>query len=251
MATWKAGDGSLIYYEEYGRVDNGQTLLLLPGLLGAVQSQWRDYRKPLGKRYRVILTDLRGQGRSENKSLHLAPEQIVEDLIGLLEQLAVDSLHVAGYDLGGYLGLMLSLYRPRLVTTLLMHATKFYWTDQAAAEMRSQLNPEHIVEQAPAYASRLSDAHGANRWRPLVRQAADLAAYLAQNPLSEAALRRIQASVLVSVGDRDELVPVQEAFRLSRALPNGSLLVMPGVQHPFRSAGLLPLLPVMETFHQL
>jgi pimeloyl-ACP methyl ester carboxylesterase len=251
MATWKAGDGSLIYYEEYGRADNRQTLLLLPGLLGAVQSQWRDYRQPLGKRYRVILTDLRGQGRSENKGLHLAPEQIVEDLIGLLEHLAVDSLHVAGYDLGGYLGLMLSLYRPRLVTTLLMHATKFYWTDQAAAEMRRQLNPELIVEQAPTYASRLSDAHGANRWRPLVRQAADLAAYLAQNPLSEAALRRIQASVLVSVGDRDELVPVQEAFRLSRALPKGSLLVMPGVQHPFRTAGVLPLLPVMETFHQL
>jgi len=250
MATWKAGDGSLIYYEENGRTSGEQTLLLLPGLLGAIQDQWREFRRPLGQRYRIVLTDLRGHGRSENKALHLAPEQMVEDLIGLLEHLEVDSVHVAGYSLGGYLGLMLLLYRPRLVETLLMHATKFYWTDQAAAAMRQQLNPERIVEQAPAYAGRLSDAHGANRWRPLVRQAADLAGYLAQNPLSEAALRRIQAPVLVSVGDRDELVPVQEAFRLSRALPDGRLLVLPGVRHPYRNLGETPLLQVMEAFHQ-
>ncbi|MFN2224422.1 MAG: alpha/beta fold hydrolase [Candidatus Promineifilaceae bacterium] len=251
MATWKAGDESLIYYETHGRADGGQNLLLLPGLLGAIDSQWRSFLQPLSRRYHIILTDLRGHGRSENNGLHLVPEQMVEDLIGLLAHLSVDSVHVAGYNLGGYLGLLMLLYRPRLVETLLMHATKFYWTDQAAAAMRRQLNPDHLAQQAPAYANRLSDAHGANRWRPLVRQAADLAGYLAQNPLSEAALRRVQAPVLVSVGDRDELVPVQEAFRLSRALPNGNLLVLPGVQHPFRTLAPALLLPMIEAFQRL
>ncbi len=250
MATWRAGDDSLIYYETHGRADGEQTLLLLPGLLGAISNQWRNFLRPLGRGYRIILADLRGHGRSENNDLHLVPEVMVEDLIGLLAHLSVTSVHVAGYDLGGYLGLMMLLYRPRLVTTLLMQATKFYWTDLAAAAMRRQLDPEHLAQQAPAYARRLSDAHGANRWRPLVRQAADLTSYLAQNPLSEAALRRVQAPVLVSVGDRDELVPVQEAFRLSRALPSGSLLVLPGVQHPFRTLSTAPLLPGMEAFHR-
>jgi pimeloyl-ACP methyl ester carboxylesterase len=250
MANWRASDDSLIYYEEHGRPDGRSTLLLLPGLLGAISSQWRNFLDPLGQHYHIVLMDLRGHGRSENRNLHLTPEQMVEDIIGLLEHLAIESVHVAGYNLGGYLGLMLSLYRPRLVETLLMHATKFYWTDAVAAAMREQLNPEHMIERAPAYANRLSAEHGANRWRPLVRQAADLAGYLAQNPLSEAAGRRAQTPVLVSVGDRDEMVPVQEAFRLSRALQDGRLLVLPGVRHPFRTIGLIPLLPVMETFHR-
>ncbi len=250
MATWTAGDGSLIYFETHGQPEGGETLLLVPGLLGAISGQWRSFLKPLGQRYHIILADFRGHGRSVNNDLHLVPEQMVEDLIGLLENLSVESVHVAGYDFGGYLGLMLLLYRPRLVETLLMHATKFYWTDQAAAAMRQQLHPDHMLRLAPAYASRLSEAHGATRWRPLVRQAADLARYLAQNPLSEAALRRVQAPVVVSVGDRDELVPVQEAFRLSRALPDGRLLVLPGVQHPFRALDPGPLLAVMTAFHR-
>lgn len=250
MANWKADDDSLIYYEEHGRSDGQPSLLLLPGLLGAINTQWRKFLEPLGRHYHIILTDLRGHGRSENRNVYLLPEQMVEDLIGLLDHLMVDSVHVAGYNLGGYLGLMLLLYRPRLVHTLLMHATKFYWTEQVAAAMRQQLNPDDLAERAPTYANRLSVAHGANRWRPLARQAADLAGYLAENPLSEAAARRVQAPVLVSTGDQDELVPVQEAFRLSRALPNGSLLVLPGVQHPLRTLGLTPMVPVMEAFHQ-
>jgi pimeloyl-ACP methyl ester carboxylesterase len=249
MSNWEAGDGSLIHYELYGRPDGRDSLLLLPGLLGTISDQWRPFVEPLSQRYRLIMVDLRGHGRSENKSLHLLPEQMVEDLIGLLDHLAVDSTHVAGYDLGGYLGLMLLLYRPRLVNTLLMHASKFFWTDQAATDMGRQLNPERLTERAPTYANQLSADHGATRWRPLVRQAADLIAYLFQNPLSEAAAGRAQAPVLVSVGDRDELVPVQEAYRLSRAFEAGSLLVLPSVQHAFRSLDLDPLHSVMEKFH--
>ncbi len=116
--------------------------------------------------------------------------------------------------------------------------------------MRRQLNPEHITEHAPTYANRLSAEHGATRWRPLVRQAADLVVYMSLNPLGEAAAGRAQAPVMVSVGDRDELVPVQEAYRLSRAFEACSLLVLPDVQHAFRSLDLVPLLPVMEKFHR-
>ncbi|UCG26142.1 MAG: alpha/beta hydrolase [Chloroflexota bacterium] len=250
MASWKADDDSLIYFERLGRTAGREKLLLLPGLLGTIGSQWRSFVEPLSERYELILADLRGHGRSENNDLHLLPEQMVEDLIGLLDHLSVQSVHVAGYDFGGYLGLMLALYRPRLVNTLLMHGTKFFWSQQAAAEMRRQLNPEHISREAPSYANRLSAEHGANRWRPLVRQAADLITYLSEKPLGETALRRVQAPILVSVGDRDELIPVQEAYRLSRTLEDASLLVVPGAHHPFRSSDLIPLLPVMEKFQR-
>jgi pimeloyl-ACP methyl ester carboxylesterase len=60
--------------------------------------------------------------------------------------------------------------------------------------------------------------------------------------------RQSALPVLVSVGDRDELVPVHEAYRLSRTLPQGQLLVLPATRHRLASVKLVPLLPAMQTF---
>ena len=250
MAFWQAEDGSLIYFEIHGKQGDKGTLLLLPGLLGSVSRQWRGFIAPLAADYRLVLADWRGHGRSENKQLDLLPDQTIHDLLGLLDYIGVTGVHVAGYDMGGYLGLMLTLHQPNRVRTLQMLATKFYWNPAALSNIREQLNPDLIVEKTPNYASRLAEEHGAARWRQLVRQAGDLVAYLGDQGLAENMLRTAQGPVLVSVGDRDELVPVQEAFLLSRALPNASLLVLPQVRHPFQSINLNPLLPVMQDFHQ-
>lgn len=250
MAYWKAEDDSQIYYEIYGHSTGGAPLLLLPGLLGSISIQWRNFVEPLAKAYRLLLVDLRGHGRSENNATSLLPDNMVQDLLGLLDHLSIESIHVAGYNLGGYLGLMLHLYEPRRVQTLVMHATKFYWRQPAADRMSDQLNPDVIGDRAPAYASQLALQHGAARWRSLVRQAADLINYLSLSGLSESVVSQAQCPILVSVGDRDELVSVREAHRLSRELPNGALLVLPGVHHPIQSLGLVPMLQVMQSFHK-
>ena len=158
-------------------------------------------------------------------------------------------MHISGYSLGGYLGMMLYLHQPRLVSTLLMHATKFYWSIDAVDKMRQQLNPDTMAEKVPAYANQLFEEHG-SRWRALVRQAGDLVGLLSETGITENMAARVQIPVMVSIGDRDELVPLPEAARLSRVLPNGSLLVLPHARHPLRSVGRVPLLPVMQEFHR-
>jgi pimeloyl-ACP methyl ester carboxylesterase len=248
MAIWKADDNSSISYEVHGN-RQAPTLLLLPGLLGAT-NQWQRFLPALVADFRLILVDLRGHGRSENRATTLEPEQMVQDIAGLLDHLGINEIHIAGYSLGGYLGLMLHLNQPRRVPTLLMHATKFYWNEEAISRMRRQLDPDTLAEKVPSYATQLATDHGAIRWRNLVRQAADLVAQLGQSGLTEGMAHRAQIPVLVSVGDRDELIPLAEAQRLSRVFPNGKLLVLPGVQHPLASVPAVPLLPVMQTFHQ-
>jgi pimeloyl-ACP methyl ester carboxylesterase len=250
MATWAAEDGSLIYYETFGHRDDRPVLLLLPGLLGSISSQWRAFVEPLGRDFHVVLADLRGHGRSENKQHLLEPDRMVLDLIGLLDDLDAALIHVAGYSLGGYLGLMLALRQPRRVATLLMHATKFYWNKETLAAMRRQLDPDMIAQNAPSFADRLTREHG-SRWRQLARQAGDLVSTTAQDGLTEGMAARAQIPVLVSVGDRDELVSLAEAARLARIIPEGQLLVLPGVQHAFHTVSLVPLLPVMQQFHMV
>jgi pimeloyl-ACP methyl ester carboxylesterase len=249
MANWTADDGTVINYEVFGAGSSRETLLLLPGLLGAIASQWRAFIKPLSADFRLVLMDLRGHGRSENRAPNLQPERMMQDIAGLLDSLNIDRVHVSGYSLGGYLGMMLALSQPRRVTTLLMHATKFYWTRESALKMYEQLNPDNMAAHVPAYADQLVQEHGGRRWRELVRQAADLVGVLTERGITENMAAQTQCPVLVSLGDRDELVPLAEAQRLSRALPRGALLVLPGVRHPFHTIRPIPLLPMMQHFH--
>ena len=250
MSTWKADDGTKINYEVYGTDSSKEVLLLLPGLLGSINKQWSPFVRPLSTTFRLILIDLRGHGRSQNNAPNLQPDRILQDIIGLLQYLNAPAVHVAGYDFGGYLGLMLSLAQQRQVHTLLMHATRFYWTPKIAAQMVAQLDPDQIAAKAPTYADQLVQEHGGRQWRILVRQAGELIHTLAANSLTDRDLSRVQTPALVSVGDRDEIVPLNEAQRLSRSLPHGSLIVLPGVRHPFQTIPPVPLLPMMKAFHR-
>jgi pimeloyl-ACP methyl ester carboxylesterase len=247
MANWTAEDGTVINYRVMGS-SNSPALLMLPGLLGSIQTQWRVFAQNLAGEYYVIMMDLRGHGRSTNETAELRPNPMVNDIIGLLDHLQINQVHVVGYSLGGYLGLILAQNQPRRLGSLIMHATKFYWTEAAAAKMRQQLDPDKMAEAVPVYADQLVQAHGGRHWRELVRQAADLVSWLPDNGLKERVLANIQTPVLVSVGDRDELVPLNEALRLSRALSKGELLTLPGVHHPFQTIRPIPLLPMIQHF---
>ncbi|MBK9050234.1 MAG: alpha/beta hydrolase [Chloroflexi bacterium] len=249
MSNYKADDGSLINYETFGESTSRDTLLLLPGLMGSISSQWRQFIPSLIHQFRVVLVDLRGHGHSENKAPTLAPEQMMHDLNGLLDSLHVEHYHVAGYSLGGYLGLLLHLNQPRRVQTVLMHATKFYWNEESVKKMGNQLDPDAITEKVPQYANQLAQEHG-SRWRKLVRQAAELVHHTWKDGLTEGMVKQAQGPVLVSVGDRDELVQIPEALRLSRIMSHGELIVLPGVKHPFKSIRPVPLVPMMLAFHR-
>ena len=248
MANWTADDGTSINFETFGNGPGRETILLLPGLLGSISQQWRNFIKPLTADYCVVLMDLRGHGLSENKEPDLQPERMLQDVFGLLDFLDMERVHVAGYDFGGYLGLMMALRQPRRVRNLLVHATKFYWTPEAAAKMREQLDPDKMAQSVPAYADQLVQEHGGRHWRELVRQAADLVALLAQEGLTEGMVAQVQCPLIVSLGDRDEIIPLVEAQRLSRITGRGSLFVLPGVRHPFHSIRPIPMLPMMQYF---
>lgn len=251
MPKWTASDGSEINFSVYGTEAQEKTLLLLPGLLGSMTSHWHNLIRPLTPDFRIVTLDFRGHGRSQNNAALLTLDQLLQDIKGLLEFLQIETFHVAGYDFGGYLGLMLALSQPRHVQTLLMLATKFYWTEKAASAMSAQMEPDVMAKQAPAYADKLVQEHGARQWRVLVRQVGDIIIHLAENGLTDRMAAQLQCPVLVCVGDRDKLVSLEESHRISKAIPQGELLVLPGVSHPFRSVRKMPLLPMMQHFHNL
>ena len=246
---WIADDGTTIYYELHGD-ERLPPLLLLPGLLGTISRQWQPFVQPLSAHFRLLLLDLRGHGRSSNNATDLQPERMVQDVVGVLDEVGLTAVSLSGYDFGGYLALLLALTQPRRIATLHLHASKFYWTAESAAQMCQQLDPETLAATAPSYADQLVIDHGSRCWRDLLRQAAALIAQQASSPINDRQLQQLPCPALVSVGDYDEIVSLPEAYRLSRSLRRGGLFVLPGVHHPIHTLPLVPMLPMLQTFHK-
>ncbi|MBI5472603.1 MAG: alpha/beta fold hydrolase [Ignavibacteriae bacterium] len=222
-----------IYYEEHG---SGETLILLPGLVGTIESHWRRFIPEFAKHFHVIAVDLRGHGRTNNPSAQLHLYTLVADLFAVIESLEIDAAHVCGYSLGGYIGLAFGIQHPGTVKSLLMHGTKFYWDERAIAAAIHELSAESILLNVPAWGEQLQREHaaanGEDGWKILLASSAEFLRRMPAEGLSENALQLANFPVFVTVGDADEMVPAHEAEMLGAALPYGMVHVFPNTRHP-------------------
>ncbi len=249
-------NGLTIYYEISG---DGPPLVLLPGLLGTIESNWRRFIPFLEKHYRVIAVDLRGHGRTDNPAPSrkagtgkLNISEMANDLNGMLDNLGFEKVSILGYSLGGCIGLVAGLKRPGRIKALIMHAVKYFWDEASISNMVASLNPVAILKEHPQYARALRESHGtvygSEYWRTLLGMAANLIRTMPeQGPTIEQAAGA-DFPILVSVGDHDQLISLEEVIRLVRALPKGELAVLPATPHPFQRVRLDSFLPIILDF---
>jgi pimeloyl-ACP methyl ester carboxylesterase len=230
MSYIRSKDAAL-YYEEHG---SGEPLILLPGLLGTIESHWRRFIPDFAQHYHVIAVDLRGHGRTNNPSRHLFLHTLVSDVFAIFESLQIDSAKICGYSLGGYVGLAFGIQHPGTVNALMMHGTKFYWTPEAVTSAIKGFDAETIQLKNPVWAAQLQQDHALaeDEWRHLLSSARDFTKTLPAEGLTDAAIKLADFPVMVSVGDADEMIPNEEAERLSYGLPYGFLKVFPNTKHP-------------------
>jgi 3-oxoadipate enol-lactonase len=95
-------NGARLWYDETG---SGDALLLLHGGLGD-SGLWEPVVPLLAERFRTIRTDLRFYGRSTGPA---APWSWQEDVIGVLDTLAIERAALVGLSFGGKLALDVAL----------------------------------------------------------------------------------------------------------------------------------------------
>ena len=243
MSVVKVGDITF-HLEERGE---GKPLLLLHGLLGSIESDWRRFIPLFSREYRVIAVDMRGHGLTDNPEGRLSDELFRDDLIGLLDALHLESVLVCGYSLGGFVGLIAGIKYSGRIKALVMHASKMYWDANAVRSIIDKMNPEKIATEDPKFTEVLQKIHG-KRWRDLLKEAVHFMQNKGSKTLSKEDLERANFPVLVSVGDRDELIPLEEAVRFYRSLPKGELLIMPNTKHSIKSVREDIFVPVILDF---
>jgi pimeloyl-ACP methyl ester carboxylesterase len=126
---------------EAGPAD-GEPVLLLHGWLQHSYA-WRDVIPALSPHFRLICPDLRGCGWTEAPPTGYHTRDLAADILGLLDTMALDRVHVVGHDRGAGLGFELAMQQPerirRLVAVNGMHpwpvrrlvapdAWRFWWT---------------------------------------------------------------------------------------------------------------------------
>ena len=111
-----------LYYEEHGPAD-APPLILSSGLGGSA-GYWAPNLAAFATRFRTIVYDQRGTGRSDRTPLaSLSVEDMAADVILLLDHLDIESAHLVGHALGGLIGLSLALdARARLGKLVLINA---------------------------------------------------------------------------------------------------------------------------------
>ncbi|MBV9931530.1 MAG: pyrimidine utilization protein D [Alphaproteobacteria bacterium] len=108
-----------LWYEWDGPED-GEVLILSAGLGGA-GAYWAPNLATFAARYRVLLYDHRGTGRSDRALPdHVTVEDMARDVLGLMDALGIGRARFLGHALGGLIGLALAEAAPERVDRLVV-----------------------------------------------------------------------------------------------------------------------------------
>ena len=224
-----------IYYEEYG---SGEPLILLHGATGTGSVNWKAHLPILSPHFRVIVPDLRGHGRTNDSSREIRLPMLIDDVVAFINTLALQKPFLCGWSMGGDITLNVGIHHPNLVKAMVVGGvthriseTNFENLKAMGFESAGKINPEQFEKGMPQMIEWLQTAHPENPdyWKTLLTRLSY--EMMEPTPYSIDDLRKVSTPALIILGDRDKLIPLEEAVELYRLIPHAELAVIPNADH--------------------
>lgn len=121
----------------------GEPLLVLHGFSGSSKS-FEELIDSWSKKYKVILVDILGHGKSEKPKDFRSYEmdRVAEDLKHILDKLKINKTCLFGYSMGGRLALTFTVNYPYLVSALVLESSSPGIADEKMRKIREQKDNE-------------------------------------------------------------------------------------------------------------
>lgn len=237
-------DGLNIVYLEGGE---GETLVLIHGF-GADKDNFTRTARTLSHRYHVIIPDLPGFGESsrpENANYGIRDQS--ERLAHFLSIIGVESAHLGGSSMGGWIAADFASHYPQRTDSLWLLAPAGVMSAKASPMQLAyaQTGESPLIARSPEdfprilklvmadppylpYGIKRTLGERAAADAPLHREIFEQVTR--DEPLEQIA-QRVTAPSLIVWGEQDQVLDVSGAEILHQQLSNSRLIVMPGVGH--------------------
>ncbi len=229
-------NGLNIYYQECG---NGRPLILLHG--GTVTlSMWQPYMPLFAQHFRVITPDSRGHGRTNNPTGKFSYRLMAEDVVAFVQALNLARPLICGYSDGGQIALEFGMGYPGLAAALVVGAAWYKFSETYLNALRGfgfegpgAVNIEQMQQTQPEWVEILKTQHpradDPEYWQTLLTQISTM--WWAPLDYTAQDFQKIAEPTLILMGDRDGMIPVEQAVEMYQRVPNAELAILPGATH--------------------
>ncbi len=248
MPIAKVGDINIEYYVE----GTGPPLLMIMGWMGSAGFWGEAFLQRLRPHFQTIRISNRGTGLTDKPSGDYGIRLMAEDAAGLLRELGVERVHVLGISMGGMIAQELVLNHAQVVQGLALGCTNCGFAhgvlpsseivtaagqagnvspqDRARQYLQAIVTPEFQARAGVEFWAWLTTTWFAapTPWDTIRRHFAAIQAFDTYERLTH-----IEAPTLIIHGDKDLLVPVENAEVLRGRISGSRVRILPGVAHMF------------------
>jgi pimeloyl-ACP methyl ester carboxylesterase len=214
-------NGIKIWYAVFGQ---GESVMLLHGGL-ANANYWGDLVRALQTRYRVIVMDSRGHGRSTRDKKPYGYDLMASDVTGVMDYLKIRKAAIVGWSDGAILGLDIALRYPDRLSKLFSFA--------------ANSDPSGVADIAKSPVFNAYIARAEKEYEALSPTPKDYKSFLSeiekmwatQPNWTATQLKSITVPTWIVDGDHDEAIKRENTEFMAAQIPNAGLLLQPEVSH--------------------
>lgn len=229
-------NGINIHYEEFGE---GAPLIVLHGGSGTLE-EWRPMIPSFAPHFHVYALDSRAHGKTDNPSGKLSYRIMADDVAAFIRALEIPRPLVCGYSDGGQVALELAMRHPGLARALVVGAAWYRFSEEYVNalktwgfEKRGEYDFDWVQANFPHFVEDWKKSHyrdgNPDYWKSLMLQLSDM--WMTPLDYTESDFKLITDPVLILIGDRDGMIPLDDAIDMYRLIPNAELAVLPNTDH--------------------
>jgi 3-oxoadipate enol-lactonase len=231
------------YYELHGK--SGAPWLAFSHSLACNLHMWDGQVEALKNRFRILVYDTRGHGRSSAPAGAYTLEMMADDLRALLSHLDIQRPHFVGLSMGGMIGQTFALKYPAIFASLTLADTTSRYPAEAAPLWQERIRTAESKGMQPLVQATLE------RWfteafrKNHPEQVRKIGESILATPVAgyagccnaipkinaTARLKEIKCRALVICGEQDPGTPPAMAREIHDNLPGSKLALIPQAAH--------------------